>query len=384
MNPMGPPGDAPSDDARWMRRALELAEGGRGRTSPNPMVGAVVVSGGRAVGEGFHARVGGPHAEVDALAHAGAAARGATMYVTLEPCNHHGRTGPCVDAIVGGGIRRVVAAVADPNPRVDGGGSRALRAAGIVVRMDCLADEARRQNRVFFGAIARGRPHVTLKCAMTLDGKIAAADGSSRWITGEAARREAHRMRSEADAVAVGIGTALADDPSLDVRLPEPWPREPYRVIVDSGARLPVTARVLAAGRPERTLVAVADTAPADRVAGIAARGASVLTCRARHGRVDLEDLCHRLFGLEVIGLLVEGGSVLAAALLEAGLVDRAAFFIAPTLLGGAGAPTAVGGPGRPLAAAVHLADAEVRQVGDDWLFEADVRRDDGGPADGP
>jgi diaminohydroxyphosphoribosylaminopyrimidine deaminase/5-amino-6-(5-phosphoribosylamino)uracil reductase len=383
MSPIGTSGDAPSDDARWMRRALELAEGGRGRTSPNPMVGAVVVSGGRTVGEGFHARAGGPHAEVDALASAGPGARGATLYVTLEPCNHHGRTGPCVDAIVGGGIRRVVAAVADPNPRVEGGGSRALRAAGIAVRMGCLADEARRQNRVFFGAVARGRPHVTLKCAMTLDGKIAAADGSSRWITGEAARREAHRLRSEADAVAVGIGTALADDPLLDVRLTEPWPREPYRVVVDSGARLPVSARVLAAGRPERTLVAVADTAPPDRVAAIAARGASVLTCRARDGRVDLEDLCRRLFGLEVMGLLVEGGSVLAAAFLDAGLVDRVAFFIAPKLLGGAGAPTAVGGPGRPLDAAARLADAEVRQVGDDWLFEADVRRDDGGRPDG-
>ena len=376
-------GDAPSEDARWMRRALDLAEGGRGRTSPNPMVGAVVVSGGRAVGEGFHVRAGGPHAEACALAHAGAAARGATMYVTLEPCNHHGRTGPCVDAIVGGGITRVVAAVADPNPRVEGGGAGALRAAGIAVRMGCLAEEARRQNRVFFGAVARGRPHVTLKCAMTLDGKIAAADGSSRWITGEAARRQAHRMRSEADAVAVGIGTALADDPSLDVRLPEPWPREPYRVVVDSGARLPVTARVLAAGRPERALVAVADTAPADRVATIVARGASVLTCRARQGRVDLEDLCRQLFGLEVMGLLVEGGSVLAAAFLEAGLVDRVAFFIAPKLLGGAAAPTAIAGPGRPLHAAARLAAVEVRPMGDDWLVEADVRRDDGDRPDG-
>ena len=372
--------DTPArDDTGWMARALELAERGRGLTSPNPLVGAVVVREGRIVGEGFHARAGGPHAEVEALAHAGAAARGATLYVTLEPCNHVGRTAPCVDAVLAAGVRRVVAAIADTNPRVRGGGAARLRAAGVEVSLGCGVDEARAQNRVFFTAVRELRPHVTLKCAMTLDGKIAAADGSARWITGEEARREAHRMRSHSDAVAVGIGTALADDPALDVRLGAPWPREPYRVVVDSAARLPVAARLIAAGTAGRAVVAVTDDAPADRVAALEARGATVLRCKARQARVDVEDLCTRLFALEVMALLVEGGGGLAAAFAEAGLVDRAAFFVAPKLLGGAAAPTAIAGAGRPLADALVLDAVRVRALGADWLFEGDVRR----PAEG-
>ena len=368
--------DAPArDDAGWMARALELAERGRGLTSPNPLVGAVVVREGHIIGEGFHARAGGPHAEVEALARAGAAARGATLYVTLEPCNHVGRTAPCVDAVLAAGVRRVVAAIADTNPRVRGGGAARLRAAGVEVSLGCGAGEARAQNRVFFTAVRELRPHVTLKCAMTLDGKIAAADGSARWITGEEARREAHRMRSHSDAVAVGIGTALADDPALDVRLGAPWPREPYRVVVDSAARLPVAARLIAAGTAGRAVVAVTDDAPADRVAALEARGATVLRCKARQARVDVEDLCARLFALEVMALLVEGGGGLAAAFAEAGLVDRAAFFVAPKLLGGAAAPTAIAGAGRPLADALVLDAVSVRALGADWLFEGDVRR---------
>jgi len=366
-------------DARWMTRALELAERGRGLTSPNPLVGAVVVRDGRAVGEGFHAHAGGPHAEVEALARAGEVGRGATLYVTLEPCNHRGRTAPCVDAILAAGIVRVVAAVADPNPRVRGGGAEALRASGVEVSLGCGAAEALRQNRVFFTAVRRLRPHVTLKCAMTLDGKIAAADRASRWITGEAARREAHRLRSAADAVVIGIGTALADDPALDVRLEAPWPREPFRVVVDSAARLPATARLITAGRPARAVVAVTDDAPASRVAALERLGVSVLRCKQRQSRVDVEDLCARLFGLEVMGLLVEGGAALSGAFVEAGLVDRVAFFIAPKLLGGAAAPTAVGGSGRALPDAILLEGVEVRAVGGDWLVEADVRR---GPDD--
>ena len=364
-----------ADDVRWMTRALELAERGRGRVSPNPMVGAVVVREGRAVGEGFHARAGAPHAEVEALGRAGSAARSATLYVTLEPCNHVGRTGPCVDAVIAAGVARVVAATADPNPRVRGGGREALAAAGVAVSMGCLAEAAERQNRVFLTAARRLRPHVTLKCAMTLDGKIAAVDRSSRWITGDEARRAGHRLRRESDAVVVGIGTALADDPSLDVRLDEPWPREPLRVIVDSAARLPVTARVIGAGSPARAVIAITDGAPVERVAALEARGANVLRCKQRQERVDLDDLLARLLALDVTGILVEGGSELAAAFLDAGLVDRVAFFVAPKLLGGAAAPTALGGPGRPLGDAVHLGPLEVHQLGPDLLIEADVLR---------
>lgn len=360
------------EDRKWMARALELAALGRGLTSPNPMVGAVVVRDGRLLGEGHHVRAGAPHAEVVALTQAGPAARGATLYVSLEPCNHRGRTPPCAAAIVGAGLARVVAAVGDPNPRA-GGGADALRAAGVAVEMGCLAEEASALNRVFLTAMRERRPHVTLKCAMTLDGKTAAFDRSSRWITGEEARGEAHRLRSEADAIAVGIGTALADDPALTVRLGRLWPREPWRVVVDSHARLPVTAQVIRAGAPARALVAVTGQAPPDRVAALEARGATVLACKGEGGRVDLADLCSRLLGLDVLGLLVEGGGEIAAAFLEAHLVDRVAFFVAPLLIGGRSAPTPVEGAGRTVGAAVRLRSVRVRAVGEDWLIEGEV-----------
>jgi len=372
----GNPASSPtSEDERWMAHALALAERGRGLCSPNPMVGAVVVSEGRLVGEGFHARAGGPHAEAEALRQAGDRARGATLYVTLEPCNHQGRTPPCVDAILGAGIRRAVVAAGDPNPRVRGGGTRALREAGLEVLSGCREDEARACNRVFLAAMERLRPHVTLKCAMTLDGKIAAFDRSARWITGDAARLEAHRLRSQSDAVMVGIGTVLADDPALTVRLDPPWPREPLRIVVDSGARLPLAARLIDSGTPARAVVAVADEAPAERLARLEARGVTVLSCKSRDGRVDPADLCARLFALDVTGVLLEGGSELNGAFIEAGLVDRVAIFIAPLLIGGATAPTAVGGHGRLLSEAIRLQSLEARPVGPDWLIEGDVVR---------
>lgn len=362
-----------SADLAFMRRALALAERGRGLTSPNPMVGAVVVRDGEVVGEGFHTGAGGPHAEIMALASAGERARGATLYISLEPCNHHGRTPPCTRAIRNAGVARVVAGAVDPNPHVTGGGAGALRASGIEVAVGVGGDEARALNRAFFTAMRRGRPHITLKSAMTLDGKIAAQDGTSRWITGAEARAEAHRFRSESDAVIVGIGTALADDPALDVRLEAPWPREPWRVVVDSQARLPVRARVIGAGRPERAIVAVTDTAPPERVAALEATGATVMACKSAQGRVDLADLAARLFALDAIAVLVEGGAELNAGFLDAGLVDRVAIFLAPKLLGGAAAPTPVGGTGRSLSQAVRLARPAVRLLGDDWLVEADV-----------
>jgi diaminohydroxyphosphoribosylaminopyrimidine deaminase / 5-amino-6-(5-phosphoribosylamino)uracil reductase len=364
-----------AEDERWMAQALTLAERGRGLCSPNPMVGAVVVNEGRLLGQGFHSRAGGPHAEVEALSEAGDRARGATLYVTLEPCNHHGRTPPCVEAILGAGLRRVVAAASDPNPRVTGAGLQRLGEAGLEVLEGCLADEARAQNRVFFAAMTRLRPHVTLKCAMTLDGKIAAFDRRARWITGEAARLEAHRLRSHSDAVMVGIGTVLADDPALTVRLDPPWPREPLRVVVDSRARTPLTARLIDAGSPARVVVAVADEAPADRIERLDARGVTVLACKSRDGRVDLPDLCVRLFALDVTGVLLEGGSELNGAFVDDGLVDRVAMFIAPSILGGALAPTAVGGRGLLLSEPLRLRAAAARAVGHDWLIEGDVTR---------
>ena len=363
-------------DESLMHQALALAERARGLTSPNPLVGALVVRDGAVVGEGFHQTAGAPHAESLALAAAGEAARGATLYVTLEPCVHQGRTPPCVPAIVEAGIRRVVAAVTDPNRRVSGAGLAALRQAGLEVSVGCLLEEARRLNRPFFTWITAGRPLVTLKVAMSLDGKIAGWDRSSRWITGDVARRETHRLRSQADAIAVGISTVLADDPELTVRLEPAWPREPYRVVVDSHGRTPTTSRVLAAGRPARTLIAVTESAPEDRLRALEASGAQVLRLPSRDGRVDLGALMADLARREVTALLLEGGGELNAGFLEAGLVDRVAVFVAPMLLGGRDAPTPLEGPGRGLKEAFRLTRMTVRPVGEDLLIEGDIARE--------
>jgi len=360
-------------DADFMRRALEIAERGRGLTSPNPMVGAVVVRDGRIVGEGAHLRAGGPHAEVQALAAAGEAARGATLYNTLEPCDHHGRTPPCAPAVAAAGIARVVAALSDPNPLATGGGAR-LRAAGVTVELGLMAEEAARQNRAWLTAMRERRPHVTLKAAATLDGKIADVHGGSKWITGEAARLHAHRLRAESDAIVVGVTTALRDDPALTVRLGAPWPREPYRVVLDSTARLGADARLIHAATPARALIAVGAEAPADRVAALTRTGATVLRGPTRAGRVDVTALLARLFDLDVRAVLLEGGGETHAAFLDAGVVDRVALFLAPRLLGGRAAPGVLGGEGRDLKDAVTLGPMSVTMLGDDVLLEADVR----------
>jgi diaminohydroxyphosphoribosylaminopyrimidine deaminase/5-amino-6-(5-phosphoribosylamino)uracil reductase len=362
-------------DERFMRRALELAVRARGLTSPNPMVGAVLVRDGAVVAEGFHQRAGAPHAEVEALARAGEGARGATLYVTLEPCTHHGRTPPCAPAVIAAGVAHVVAAVADPNPLVSGRGFAALRDAGIDVTVGSLATEAAALNRVFMTAIRLRRPHVTLKVGMTLDGKIADVHGASRWITGEAARLHAHRMRADSDAIVAGAGTVLRDNPRLDVRLPEPWPREPYRVVLDSGGRTPVDARIIHAGDPSRAIIAVTAAVSRERVQALEAAGATVVALPARDGGVDVGALLAHLFDREVRAVLLEGGGEVHAAFLEAGLVDRVAAFVAPMLLGGREAPTAVGGRGRDLKDAVRLLDTAVTVVGEDLLVEADVAR---------
>jgi diaminohydroxyphosphoribosylaminopyrimidine deaminase/5-amino-6-(5-phosphoribosylamino)uracil reductase len=359
-----------------MRRALELAERGRGLTSPNPMVGAVVARNGELVGEGFHERAGGPHAEIVALEAAGPRARGATLYVTLEPCNHVGRTPPCVSAIFAAGITRVVAAAADPNPFVTGGGAEALRERGVAVVTGVLEAEATAQNRVFFTAVRERRPHVTLKAGMTADGKIADVHGAARWITGEAARAEAHRQRSEADAIVAGVTTVLRDDPALTVRLGRPWPREPWRVVLDTAARTPPGARMIADATPARALIAVGQTAPAARVAALQSAGAAVVRCPLRDGHVAVDAVLAALFEREVRAVLLEGGGEVHASFLEAGVVDRVTLFMAPLLLGGRAAPAVVGGLGRELKSAIRLGSITARPVGDDLLIEADVLRD--------
>jgi diaminohydroxyphosphoribosylaminopyrimidine deaminase/5-amino-6-(5-phosphoribosylamino)uracil reductase len=373
MTPAGSNSTNPIDLV-FMRRALELAARARGLTSPNPLVGAVVVGvDGTVVAEGFHRAAGQPHAEVEALDAAGDRARRTTLYVTLEPCVHQGRTPPCAPRVIASGVARVVVAAGDPNPVVGGRGIVALRAAGLEVTTGVLEAEAQAQNRAFVTAMRTGRPHVTLKGAITLDGRIADTDRASRWITSEPARAHAHRLRSEMDAIVVGIETVLQDHPRLTVRLPEPWPREPYRVVIDSRARIPVDAPVIVGATPARAVIAIGSAAPADRVAALTSRGATVIHCPAADGRVDLAAVLRWLADREVRAVLVEGGGEMHAAFVQAGFVDRVAVFVAPLLLGGQTAPSLVGGPGRKLKDALRLGAFEVTSLGPDVLLEADV-----------
>jgi diaminohydroxyphosphoribosylaminopyrimidine deaminase / 5-amino-6-(5-phosphoribosylamino)uracil reductase len=359
-------------DARFMRRALSLAARGLGRTWPNPAVGAVLVRGGRVVGEGFHTRAGAPHAEIEALRAAGARARGADLFVTLEPCTHHGRTPPCVEALLGLGLARVVVAVADPNPRVRGRGIRALRRHGIPLTVGVGAEEAGELLAGFRSRVLRGRPLVTLKLAVTLDGRIAARGGDARWITGAAARREAHALRGVSDAVLVGAGTVRADDPRLTCRIP--GGHDPFRIVlVGRTLDLPRRAQVLAPGGPP-TLVVAPTGAPTRRVDALRRAGIDVLLLPGPRGRVRFAALARALGERGLTSLLVEGGAGVAAEALGAGVVDRVVLFVAPVLLGGDGIP-AIGGLGvGRVADALRLAPIRVRQVGDDLMVEGRPR----------
>ena len=358
-----------------MTRALELAALARGRTAPNPMVGAVLVSGDTVVGEGFHARAGEPHAEAVALAAAGPAARGADLYVTLEPCAHHGRTPPCADAIIEAGVARVFAAMRDPNPKVDGQGIARLKAAGVAVKVGLLGVEAARLNEVYCKNVTSSLPQVTLKIGMSLDGKTATRTGDARWITSEASRRRVHEMRNEVDAVLVGIGTILADDPDLTTRLPGTDCRHPDRVVIDSHLRIPSRSRVLAHRNRGRTILVVGPHAPEPRVREMRALGAEVIVVDGGERRVDLRLVLERLFALGITSVLIEGGSEIAASSLEAGIVDKLVFFIAPLLIGGREAPPVIGGRGvGPLADAARLHDVRWSAVGDDLMVEGYVR----------
>lgn len=342
------------DDERWMRRVLELAARGAGETNPNPLVGCVVVRSGRVVGEGHHARAGGPHAEVVALRRAGAAARGATLYVNLEPCAHRGRTPPCAPLVAASGVRRVVAAVRDPNPAVAGRGLRLLRRNGLEVATGVLGREARHLNQRFLGAAAAARPFVTLKVATTLDGRIATRSGDSRWITSAVQRGAARRLRRIHDAVAVGIGTALADDPML---LPAPRTRrELVRIVFDSRLRLPPVGRLARSARRSPVWALCAASAPRARRRALESRGVRVLELPGRGGRVSLLPALEALRREGLTSLMVEGGGELLGAFLAERLLDQLVLFRGPLLLGGRTSRPAFGGPdpGR-LASALRL-----------------------------
>lgn len=361
-------------DERHMRRAIELAEQGAGTVSPNPLVGAVLVdASGRVVAEGFHRRAGEPHAEALVLAEAGGSARGATLYSTLEPCSHFGRTPPCADAIVAAGVTRVVIGERDPNPVVDGGGVARLRDAGIEVVEGMLSDEVSALNRAFARHVTTGLPYVTWKIAASMDGRVAASDGSSRWITGESARADVHRLRASVDAIMVGSGTVLADDPSLTVRHPGYSGDAPLRVIVDGRGRVGPSRSALDGSAP--TLIATtAVVDPAARRSWRAAGAEVVEFPEEAPGRPHLAEVIADLGKRGIQGVLLEGGPTLAWSMVEQDLVDRIVAYTAPTLIGGVSAPGVLGGTGfAPIASARPVSIDDVRRIGDDVRMEAHV-----------
>ncbi|MFQ5845338.1 MAG: bifunctional diaminohydroxyphosphoribosylaminopyrimidine deaminase/5-amino-6-(5-phosphoribosylamino)uracil reductase RibD [Planctomycetota bacterium] len=378
-------GRARSRDARFMRRCLELAARAEGRSSPNPMVGAVVVRGGRVVAQAFHRYAGGPHAEALALRRVGAAARGATLYVNLEPCSHFGRTPPCADAIARAGLRRVVAAHRDPYPRVRGRGFAALRRAGLDVDVGVLRGEAMRLNAKYLTFVSRRRPYVLVKVAMTVDGRIATAGGESRWISSPRSRRLAQRLRASYDAIMVGINTVLADDPLLTARGGgraargggrAARRRQPVRVVLDSRLRMGPEARLLRRGAGGPVIVYTTRLVPAARARRLEQRGARVVRLSASRsgprGRVDLRAALRDLARRGITSVLIEGGGEVIGSALEAGVVDRVAFFMAPLILGDRRAVASVGGrDAAVLREAIRLSRLSVRTIGPDLLLEA-------------
>jgi diaminohydroxyphosphoribosylaminopyrimidine deaminase/5-amino-6-(5-phosphoribosylamino)uracil reductase len=362
-----------------MTLALRLAVKGQGKTSPNPMVGALVVNNGRIVGRGYHHGPGHPHAEILALNQAGTRAQGATLYVTLEPCCHLlKRTPPCVPAVIRSGVRQVVVAMTDPNSMVKGRGIAALRRAGITVTTGIAQEEAAQVNRSYLHWVRTGRPYVIMKAGMTLDGKVATAKGESRWITGPRARQDAHRLRSQVDAVVVGVGTVIHDDPALTARLSDRplklAPRQPLRVVVDSRLRTPLTATVCAGQDRVKTLIVTTNRASRSRRRPFERAGVEVMSLPAKNRRVSLPALMTMLGKRGITSVLIEGGSTVNAAALREKLVNHVRLYLAPILMGGQDAMAVIGdrSPKR-LAQALPLRHITVRRIGSDVVVEGDV-----------
>ena len=354
-------------DKEYMQEALRIAANAKGRTSPNPLVGAVIVKDGKIIAEGWHRQAGTPHAEIYALKMAGELAKGAILYVTLEPCSHFGRTPPCANAIVEAGIKKVVATMSDPNPKVAGRGFQILRDAGIEVEIGVCEEEARKLNEVFIKWVTTNKPFVTLKTAMSLDGKIATSTGQSKWITSEASRQRVHELRDIHDAIMVGIETVLKDNPMLTTRIP--GGKNPIRIIVDSNARTPLVSNVVTNHHQAKTIIAVTENAPAERVNALENSGIEIIF--AGNGeRVDLNILMNELAKREVTSVLLEGGGTLNFALLEAGLIDKVYAFIAPKIIGGRSALTSVEGNGfENLRDAINLKNITTEQIDSDILI---------------
>lgn len=359
-------------DKFYMQKALALAARGIGRTSPNPMVGAVIVKGDKIIASGYHKKAGTPHAEIIALNKAGIKASGASLYVNLEPCCHTEKlTPPCTKAIIRSGIKEVIVAMKDPNPRVSGKGLKELRKAGIKTRTGVMKAEALKLNEAFIKYITSEKPFVILKIAQSLDGKIATAQGESKWITGPEAREQVHRLRHEVDAVLVGIGTVKKDNPSLDCRIHNG--ENPYRVIVDSLLQIPPNSKVLKY-HDGKTIIATTDKADKQKSVALAKKGAKVLIIKDKAGKIDLNSLMKELGRLNIVSVMIEGGSSISASFLSSKLVDKVMFFVAPKIIGGIDAFPSVGGKSPVLLKnAIKLKDMQTYNFGGDILIEGYV-----------
>jgi diaminohydroxyphosphoribosylaminopyrimidine deaminase/5-amino-6-(5-phosphoribosylamino)uracil reductase len=357
------------EDEQWMRRALRLAEKGRGRTSPNPMVGAILVKGSKVVGDGYHAKAGEAHAEIVALQRAGEEARGATLYLNLEPCTHYGKTPPCAPRVVEEGVKRVVIGMEDPNPLVKGKGVEILRKAGLHVEVGILEKECRRLNEAFCKYILKKVPFVILKVAATLDGKIATRNGESKWISGEASRRVVHRLRNQVDGILVGIGTVLRDNPLLTTRIR--GGRDPYRIVLDSRLRISEEAEVIRRS-PSKAIIAATELASRERIEKLEERGVRILIFDSKEERVDLKSCLSKLGEMGITSLMVEGGSRINGSFLDEGLIDKLILFLSPKVIGDQQAPGMFGGRGvSNLQEAVALREMRTKKVGEDVLLEA-------------
>ncbi len=356
-------------DEKYMSLALELAGKGRGRVEPNPMVGAVLVKNGEIVGKGYHQIFGGAHAEIHAIDEGGENGKGATLYVSMEPCAHFGKTAPCADAIIRAGITKVVAAVADPNPVTDGRGIQKLKDAGIEIQIGVLEHHARRLNAPFFKLMQKGIPYVIAKWAMSLDGRIATYTGESKWITSEESRRYVHKIRGQVDGILVGINTVLRDDPLLTCRIE--GGRNPRRIIIDSNALLPLNARLLNTINEGEVVVAVNKNAQVERIEKLKQLGCRVIQMCNTTDRVDLKELFYRLGKMELTNILVEGGSRVITSFFEERLVDKVMVFIAPIIIGGEGARSPVLGKGiDTIREATEIREITVQRISKDILVE--------------
>lgn len=358
-------------DANYMQRAINLAEQGRGWTSPNPLVGCVIVKNGKIVAEGYHEKIGGWHAERNAILNSDTDLSGATAYVTLEPCCHHGRTPPCSDLLIERGIKKVFIGSRDPNPLVSGKGAKQLRAAGIEVVEDFMREECDKLNPIFFHYIQTKRPYVLMKYAMTADGKIATSTGESKWITGETARTKVQQTRHQYSAIMVGVETVLADNPMLNARMPNA--KQPVRVVCDSQLRTPLDCQLVQTAKEYRTVIATV-CEDLQKIEQYRPLGVEVMVCKARNKRVDLDDLLQKLGEMQIDSLLIEGGSSLNFSALESSVVNRVHCYIAPKLVGGKQAKTPIGGEGiDDLSQAVKLKLVSMEMVGEDILIDYEV-----------